>query len=578
MKYCAFFLFFLLKTSFQILAQKTPFELGNGNQTTTYQECIKYYKDLASKHKEISLVESGLTDIGLPLHTVIVDKNGFTSPEKIKATGRLILFVNNGIHPGEPEGIDASMMLARDLVQKTNLRNLLNQVSVVIIPVYNVDGMQRRGKPTRANQNGPEAYGFRGNAQNRDLNRDFIKLDTENAKSFARIFTSWQPNILIDTHTSNGADYQYVITYIETQKDKLTPELAKITTKLFTPELLKHLSEKGFPMVPYVNSDDEFPDNGILGFLESPRYATGYAALFNTIGYTIETHMLKAYTPRVWATYHFLEGAIQIMHQNSEQLKLVKLEAEEAMQKSKSFTFNHKLDKTKADSIWFKGYAFEYKTSEVTGKERLFYNTEKPFEKNIAFFNNYQASDSAIISAFYYLPAAYKEVAKMLQLNGIKVDTFKKETKMQVELQTITNYQTSTRAYEGHYLHYNTITKTDTAEILFFPGDFLIASNQFGRNFLAYVLEPRAQDSYFNWNFFDGILQQKEYFSAYIFEDYAAEMLKNNPSLKKEFENKKLTDQSFKDSPEKQLDWLYKKSPFYEGSVNIYPVYKSIGK
>ena len=68
-----------------------------------------------------------------------------------------------------------------------------------------------RNSTTRTNQNGPESYGFRGNARNYDLNRDFIKSDTKNAKTFAQIFHLVQPDVFIDNHVSNGADYQYIL-------------------------------------------------------------------------------------------------------------------------------------------------------------------------------------------------------------------------------------------------------------------------------------------------------------------------------------------------------------------------------
>ena len=86
------------------------------------------------------------------------------------------------------------------------------------IPVYNVDGALSRQDTSRVNQNGPEAFGFRGNARHLDLNRDFIKADSLNARTFAQVFTRWDPDVMVDTHTSNGADYQHVVTLIATQQ------------------------------------------------------------------------------------------------------------------------------------------------------------------------------------------------------------------------------------------------------------------------------------------------------------------------------------------------------------------------
>ncbi|HEX8350067.1 MAG TPA: M14 family zinc carboxypeptidase, partial [Hymenobacter sp.] len=162
---------------------RTPFEKGDGNITATYAECIAYYQKLDAAYSEITMREAGTTDIGQPLHEVVVSSDGDADPASVRRKNRRVVFIQNGIHPGEPEGIDASMMLARDYVQKKELRQQLENVTLVIIPAYNVDGMLNRSATSRANQNGPREYGFRGNARNLDLNRDYIKQDSRNARS-----------------------------------------------------------------------------------------------------------------------------------------------------------------------------------------------------------------------------------------------------------------------------------------------------------------------------------------------------------------------------------------------------------
>ena len=218
---------FTLLFSISLFAQKTPYELGNGNQTATYEECISYYENLAAANKGVSILTYGKTDCGEPLRLVVVSKgkapeNTFSSIEsfikKNRQENKAIMLVMNGIHPGEPEGIDASMMLARDLI--VDKSQLLEDVVICIIPIYNIGGALNRNCCSRANQNGPEMYGFRGNAKNLDLNRDFIKGDSKNTWAFWKLFQQWKPDVFIDNHTSNGADYQYTMTLIASQKDK----------------------------------------------------------------------------------------------------------------------------------------------------------------------------------------------------------------------------------------------------------------------------------------------------------------------------------------------------------------------
>jgi hypothetical protein len=204
-------------------AQLTPFELSKDkNYTATYAQCIAYYQGLAKQYPQMRLFNYGMTDVGKPLTLVVLSNDKVFDPALIKKQNKRVLLINNGIHPGEPEGIDASMMLTRDLLKK---HLLPKNVVVCIIAVYNIDGCLNRGL-SRINQNGPEAYGFRGNYRNLDLNRDFIKVDSRNALAFEQILNTWQPEVFLDNHTSDGADYQYVMTLIETQKDKQNPILA----------------------------------------------------------------------------------------------------------------------------------------------------------------------------------------------------------------------------------------------------------------------------------------------------------------------------------------------------------------
>ena len=275
----------------------TPFEQGDGNESADYESAIAFYRRLAQASDLVSIQKAGPTDSGEPLHLVLLSADKNFDVTANRAAGRSVLLINNGIHPGETDGIDASMAFARDLVQSTgDVREQWKDVLVAIIPVYNIGGALNRNSGTRANQNGPREYGFRGNARNYDLNRDFIKCDTRNARAFAELFHKLDPDLLLDTHVSNGADYQHVMTTAHSQKDKLSGKLGQFFASTFEPEIFADMEAAGFPTIPYVNSGGSTPENGFSQFLDSPRYSTGYAALFQTMGFMTETHMLKPYT------------------------------------------------------------------------------------------------------------------------------------------------------------------------------------------------------------------------------------------------------------------------------------------
>ncbi|PST85187.1 hypothetical protein C7T94_03525 [Pedobacter yulinensis] len=562
---CLFVLFFAA-----VQAQQTPFEKGTGNTTTTYAELIPFYKRLAAAYpKQAQLIQAGPTDIGKPLHLLVLSADGSFDPGKARAAGKCILLINNGIHPGEPEGIDASMMLARNLLRENRLPK---NVVICIIPAYNIDGMLNRSATSRANQNGPETYGFRGNARNYDLNRDFIKTDSKNSESFQQIFNTWTPHIFVDTHTSNGADYQYTMTLIPTQKDKLQPILADYLQNTLLPGLYEQMNRKGYPLVPYVNSVAESPDEGVTGFMETPRYSTGYAALHNCIGFMPETHMLKSFSKRVDATYKLLETYVALSSRDALDIVANKKAADAAVKMQEDFTLEWKLDQSRNTEISFKGYEARQKPSAVSGKARLYYDRSSPYTRNIKEWNHFVPAASVRKPAAYVIPQAYARIIALLKLNGIAMKRLTRDQVLETGHYYIGDYKTAARPYEGHYIHSSVQLQPSSGPVQYYAGDYVVEMNQPGNRYLIETLEPQATDSFFNWNFFDAVLGQKEHYSAYVFEDTAARLLQDNPELRKKLDTRKAADPAFAQNAAAQLDFVYKNSDYYEKTHLRYPI------
>ncbi|MVO10699.1 hypothetical protein GOQ30_16105 [Flavobacterium sp. TP390] len=547
---------------------KTPFEKGNGNQSTTYEECIAYYTQLANQFQTIQMDAMGLTDAGEPLHIITFSENKNFDYSQNKG----VILINNGIHPGEPDGIDATMLLFRDLA--TAKIKVPKNTIIVAIPIYNIGGSLNRNSYSRANQNGPEAYGFRGNARNFDLNRDFIKSDSRNSRSFQEIFHEVNPDMFIDNHVSNGADYQYTFTCIATQHQRLGGKLGEFYKNEMHPEIMKDLKKKKIESTPYVNIHGDTPDGGFSQFMDSPRYATGYTTLFNALGSVPETHMLKPYKDRVAVTYEYMLSTINYVDKNFLKIKKLKTENLKNYTVGMKYPLQWELDSSKVTKMEFKGYQGNYKTSEVTGKNRLYYDRKQPFTKKINFYNDYKATKETTIPSYYIVPKSQWPILELLKLNEIEMRSIENDTTILVESYTIASYETAKRPYEGHYGHYNTVAIKSFEKMSFKKGDFLIKTQQKGVKYLLETLEPEAVDSYFNWNFFDAILQQKEYFSAYVFEDLAKELLDKSAKLKAEFDAKKMMDKDFAASGEAQLDWIYRNSEYYEKAHLQYPIYR----
>ena len=548
----------------------TPYEKGNKNQTATYQEAIDFYIALDNQFETIKMIEMGQTDSGEPLHLLIFnpDKDFDLNKKQSKA----VLLINNNIHPGEPDGVDASMMFFRDLV--LNTITIPKNTIIAMIPFYNIGGTFNRNSFSRANQNGPEAYGFRGNARNYDLNRDFVKSDTKNARSFAEIFHLVKPDVFIDNHVSNGADYQYIFTYIQTQHQKLGTDLGNYLKDEMTPAIRKQLLKKKIESIPYVTVYGATPEKGFTQMMDLPRYSTGYASLFHTIGYMPETHMLKKYEDRVKVTYEFMLETIAHTDANYSKIKDLRNKNQFQFKPKSLYTLQWKIDSTKVEQIEFLGFESGYKKSDISGKERLFYDQKKLFKKQIPYYQFYKPQKKVEIPSAYIIPKSWWNVIDLLKLNKVEMIQLKNDTLIEVEKYKIADYKTGTAAYEGHYQHSNTTIQKSIEKIAFKKGDYYIPTQQFAVKYLLETLEPEAPDSFFNWNFFDAILQQKEGYSAYVFEDLAVEILTKNPPLKEKFEKKKAEDKSFADNGSAQLDWIYKNSQYYESSHLTYPVYR----
>ncbi|HLT34439.1 MAG TPA: M14 family metallopeptidase [Aquaticitalea sp.] len=572
-----FALLFLITTKLMAQNSKltdfiTVFEKSNGIETATYQETIDFYTNLAEIHPQIAIQSIGETDSGRPLHLVILNPDNEFTFEHIRKTKRILL-INNGIHPGEPDGIDATMLLFRDIALGKVIAP--KNTVLVTIPIYNIGGSLNRNSTSRTNQNGPKDYGFRGNARNFDLNRDFIKCDTKNSKSFAQIFHLVQPDVFIDNHVSNGADYQYTLTHLFTQHNKLGGDLGKYLHTEMMPSLEQKLSIKNWDITPYVNVFNEVPEKGFSQFMDSPRYSTGYAALWNTLGMMVETHMLKPYQQRVEGTYELMKCMIEIVDSDSEKIKQLRANAFNSFQESKTYTLDWTIDTTKSSTLKFKGYEGRRIPSEITGKERLKYDRNQPFTRDVAYQDYFKPLVEVSVPKAYIIPQGWWNIIALLKLNHVKMQEMENDTTISVENYRIISYESRKQPFEGHYQHYNTKIESSEKMMTFSKGDYYIETNQKAFRYLMETLEPQAPDSFFNWGFFDSILQQKEGFSPYVWEDIAKELLNNNEKLRMQFERKKKTEPEFAENWYAQLNWLHKQSPNYEMAHMQYPIYRA---
>jgi len=560
MRYLVTFLIFI---STQLLGQ------FKSNYTPTYQEAIDHYKRIAADHPSKAKLETiGKTDIGKPLHYLIIDPTGAFSPDSAVKNEQTVVMIMNGIHPGEACGINASITFA---MQKA--ASPPDNVVYVIIPIYNVGGALNRNSFTRANQNGPEEYGFRGNARHLDLNRDFIKADSKNALAFTRLFHLWKPHILIDTHTTNGADYQPNITLLSPFSEKLIPMQASFLKREFEPYLYEYMKNMDDEMIPYVNFRGATPEDGIYAFIDLPRYSSGFAALFNTIGFTLEAHMLKPFDQRVKSTINFIKAVDEFANERGEIIRKLKSLADKETANQESF-YTKWQSGERIDSLEFPGYESRLSTSVLTGGEFVKYDQSKPYRRNIPYFNEVLGFYQSAMPTYYIIPQGWSQVIERLEANEVRFERLKTDTIIGVTSKYANYYETVETPYEGHYMHKNTGVIERKEEIQFYAGDVLIPTNQLARRYLANTLDPQSADSFFNWNFFDSVLNQKEYFSSYLFEKTAEKIVERDNNLLRKLEQLKRSDPAFADNARAQLEFIYKYSKYHEKGHLRIPVFE----
>lgn len=565
---------FLLIFCLFVSAQKitTRFEQSGGTESPTYYEIVKWWKKLDAASSIVRMKEMGPTDAGFPLHLILVSSNKDFDIHSIKVKKKAIVFINNAIHPGEPDGIDASMILVRDIVE--NRYKLPSNIVLAIIPVFNIGGCLNRSKNYRIDQNGPVEKGFRGNSENLDLNRDFIKCDSKEALTFTKIFHYLDPDVFVDNHVSDGADYQHVMTLLTSQHNKSGGAIGEFLNQQFEPALYSLMKGKGYDLVPYVNHFGETPEKGWSAFWDSPRYSSGYTTLWSTFSFTPETHMLKPYRQRVESTKALEESFIEFTSQHSKEILELREKTKKQQVSQTTFPLAWKLDQSQSTQITYKGYEGGHKPSEVSGLWRLFYERSKPFEAKVPFYNFYRDTLSVEKPKAYIIPQGWWKVIDRLQANNVQMRKLTRDTTIEIQWYKIESYQSSPRPYEGHHLNSGVKINANTKTMTFRKGDWYIPLNQIANRFLIETLEPQGEDSYFAWNFFDPILGQKEGYSDYSFEDIAAEYLKNNPDIKTKLDQRRSSDPAFAKNGRAQLNFVFENSPYFEPAYLQYPVYR----
>ena len=556
----------------------TYFEKSDQLESPDYVNSLKYFQKFADNSPYIKIKTIGLTPQGRELKVIVVSKDKAFIPEQAKKSGKAIVLIQNGIHPGEVEGKDACMLLLREILITKEKLSLLDNTILLIIPVLNVDGHERISAFNRPNQSGPKKMGWRTNALNLNLNRDYLKADSPEIRSFLKFFNDWLPDFMIDNHTTNGADYQYHVTYgIETHQN-IDRSLINWIDKKYLPHLLNNVEEDGFIIGPYMEFKSGTIESGIIDLPAPPRLSHGYCATQNRICLLVETHSLKPFANRVFSTKSMMEHSLRFVNDNHRELISLNKQADRETVKyylatKKKFPLVLK-GNGKFDKYLFKGYEWYDEYSDLTGSTVRKY-TNKPMEIEIPIFNKANSEKKVSVPVAYLIPQHFSEIIDVIKTHQVKFNVLRSSKSIKVEKYRFEDIRFAPRPYEGRQLPSFKCTpfieKVDVE-----AGTLIVYTNQRQLRVIVNLLEPEAPDSFVNWGFFNAFFERKEYAEAYVMEPYAKQMLKDDPQLRSDFYKKLNEDEAFRNNGGERLDFFYKRSPFYDKGENIYPILRMV--
>jgi murein tripeptide amidase MpaA len=553
---------------------RTPAEASNYLQTPRYTETRAYFERLDQHSERLKLLEFGASPEGRALYSVVIAANGEFTPELAARSGKPVLLIQACIHPGENEGKDALMALARDWLTKNSDQQALERVILLLIPMFSVDGHERFGPHNRINQNGPEAMGWRATAQNLNLNRDFLKLESPEMQAWQRQFNAWDPDLLVDMHNTDGADYQYHLTYAMEQHDSVPASVRAWQLEVFDKAMVQATERKGWLLTQYFEllaADD--PYQGIVVGSSTPRYSIGFGAAANRPALLLETHMLKDFKTRTQVNVDLLRSLISAVSQDPQALKQSNREADLAQSRlaGTRFALSYAIDQSQAESIDFKGIGYSRTLSEISGALWTRYNG-KAETRQIPLYRTLKAERTVELPHAYLVPASWSAAIDKLRQHGVHMQALKREhTINEASSYRFEQVSYASQPFEGRVRVQDLKLKAVQEQLSFPAGSMLIVVNQKRAPIIAHLLEPEGPDSLVRMGYGDGFMTRTEYAEPRVLEAKARELLKARPELEKEFLNE-LAKPEFAASASKRLEFFYARLPHYDVNYLRYPV------
>ena len=487
----------------QTRAEATSFQ-----ETTRYGEVVDFMERVAAVSSRIHLTTFGYSMEGRPLPMAVVGSVPDAKAETVRASGKVRVYIQGGIHAGEICGKEALLVLLRSFALG-EYPEWSDSLVLLIAPVYNPDGNERVGLTNRRGQHGPVGgMGRRSNAQGLDLNRDHMKLDSPEARSLARMMTDYDPHILIDLHTTNGTRHAYHLTYSPPLHPNTHPGIDEFLRDELFPAVTETIrEERGWESYHYGNAGT--PPGGERAwytFDHRPRFNNNYIGLRNRIGILSEAYAYATFEERILASLYFVEEILAFVAARPDGVRRVVADAEVEALEGSSLALRARPKRSEEPVDFLMGEVREERNPH-TG-HRMFRRTEARRVERMFEYGSFEATESERVPAYYLIPAELTAVVERLKAHGIEMTPLGTPSTREVEEFRITSTSTEERSYQGH--NQRTIEGAYRRVRREAPvGTWVALTNQPLGRLLFSLLEPRSDDGFANWNLLDSEIEGK---------------------------------------------------------------------
>lgn len=464
---------------------ETKAESSHYEATSSHAEVVAFCNALAEESPRVVHTNFGQSGEKRDLPLLILSDDGITEPND-----RLTILCLGNIHAGEVCGKEALLMLARDLA-RAEKPGLLKNINLLVAPIYNADGNEQMAHDNRPGQDGPkDGMGERHNSQGLDLNRDYVKAQAPETRALLKLLRDWDPEVIIDTHTTNGSHHRYTLTYGGPRHPNTDPRLVDYVRETFLPKVGDKLRDRsGYDSFFYGNFEDNH--QRWMTYPALPRYGAHYAGMRQRIGILSEAYAYAPYKDRVLVTRDFVHECLILAEKQRDKISKLLTKASKPV---KEVVLKHRL--TSFEEKWVaKGVV------EKDGKL-----TDEAKDYLIEYWGKSAPTLSVTLPEAYLIPAGKTKVIELLQCHGVEVQELREDLDLTVTEQTLIDPQTATESFQGHYLVSVPVVGLSEQTRRMSAGTAVVYTDQDLGRLAGFLLEPQAEDGLTTW----GLLSANE--------------------------------------------------------------------